>query len=79
MVQDDVVGHVEALPHPQMVKQGGLPEHIAHVDDRDIWKEEEEDFDSWRIRNNNNSNTKKVSELIQVVQEQPFLGFKALE
>ncbi len=42
MVQDDVVGHVEALPHAQMVKQGGLPKHIAHVDDRDVWKEEDE-------------------------------------
>jgi len=40
MVQDDVVGHVEALPYTQVVKQGRLPKHIAHVHNCDVWKEE---------------------------------------
>lgn len=39
MVQDDVVGHVEALPHTQVVKQRWLPKHVAHVNDGDIWNE----------------------------------------
>ena len=53
MVQDDIVGHVEALPHAQMVKQGGLPKHITHVDNRDVWNEgrgdirREDDRDRW--------------------------------
>lgn len=36
VVQDDVVGHVEALPHAQVVEQGGLPKHVAHVHNRDV-------------------------------------------
>lgn len=43
VVQDDVVGHVEALPHTQVVEQGGLAEDVAHVDDRDVWREESDD------------------------------------
>lgn len=43
VVQDDVVGHVEALPHTQVVEQGGLAKHVAHVDDRDVWKGESDD------------------------------------
>lgn len=40
MVQDDIVGHVKALPHTQVVEQGGLPAHVAHVHDGDVCEEE---------------------------------------
>lgn len=39
VVQDDIVGHVEALPDTQMVKQGGLPAHITHVNNCNVWRE----------------------------------------
>lgn len=37
VVQDDIVGHVEAFPHAQVVKQRRLTKHIAHVHDGDVW------------------------------------------
>lgn len=36
VVQDDVVGHVEALPHAQVVEQRRLAEDIAHVHHGDV-------------------------------------------
>lgn len=30
-VQDDVVGHAEALPHTQVVEQGGLAKSVRHL------------------------------------------------
>lgn len=40
MVQDDVVGHVEALSNAEVIKQGGLPAHIAHVHNSNVWNKE---------------------------------------
>jgi hypothetical protein len=41
MVQDDIVGHVEALSDTQMVKQRRLPEHITHINYRYVCRERE--------------------------------------
>lgn len=40
MVQDNVVGHVKAFPHTQVVEQGRLPKHIAHVHNCNVCTEE---------------------------------------
>lgn len=35
-VQDDVVGHAEALSHSQVVEEGGLAERIRHLHHGDV-------------------------------------------
>lgn len=36
-VQDDVVGHAEALSDAQVVEEGGLPEGIGHLHHSYVW------------------------------------------
>lgn len=36
-VQDDVVGHAEALSDAQVVEERGLAERIRHLHDSNVW------------------------------------------
>jgi hypothetical protein len=41
-VEDDVVGHTEAFSHSKMVKQGRLPEGVAHLHHSNICEQKTE-------------------------------------